>query len=278
MKFYREQLANLEAEMQELEYQPLLIFSKAEKAIETCRELLQVLRRNVLEMGFKDQEKECFFFKEIKPKVVGYMIHFINLIYIERERLYGNGKEETEFLKEQVLLLRNYFYEHREFYEYYIRERSDRDKEFFLRKTASLKLHYDSLPSMMDNHFSTTHDMLLAKIIGNLKTIDYLQKRLFLFQEKASPPIQSGKQASIKWTGSKVDLVELVYALHTSGSLNNGRADLKEIAQVFENILQIQLGDYYRTFLEIRGRKIQTTKFLDHLKSNLERRMVEADG
>src|SRR5690606_24626734 len=128
-----------------------------------------------------------------------------------------------------------------EFYEYYIRKLTDRDHEFFLRKSETLNLHYDSIPSMVDTQFSTTHDMQLAKMIGNLKTIDYLKNRLDLFQVNTNPSLKKQNQSSLKWTGNKVDLVELVYALHSSGIINYGQADLKEIAEAFETTLQTSL-------------------------------------
>jgi len=41
----------------------------------------------------------------------------------------------------------------------------------------------------------------------------------------------------LNWTGSKVALIELLYALHSEGVFNNGAADLKDLVEYFENIL-----------------------------------------
>lgn len=79
------------------------------------------------------------------------------------------------------------------------------------------------------------------------------------------------------WTGSKVALVELLYALHTEGVFNNGTSDLKDIAEYFENIFNIDLGQYHRAFLEIRMRKSDQTKFLNSLKETLIKRMEKTD-
>jgi len=65
--------------------------------------------------------------------------------------------------------------------------------------------------------------------------------------------------------------------LHTAGVFNRGAADLKQIVAVFEQSFQIKLGDVYRSFLEIRSRKMDATKFLSSLKHLLQRRMYEAD-
>jgi hypothetical protein len=79
------------------------------------------------------------------------------------------------------------------------------------------------------------------------------------------------------WTGSKVSLTEIMYAFHTKGVFNNGAAELKEIASYFEEIFHIDLGQYRRTFLEIRNRKSDKTKFIKALDEELLKRMEETD-
>ena len=68
-----------------------------------------------------------------------------------------------------------------------------------------------------------------------------------------------------------------MYAFHTKGVFNNGAADLKEIASYFEDIFQIDLGQYRRTFLEIRARKTERTKFINALEVTLKKRMDDSD-
>lgn len=79
------------------------------------------------------------------------------------------------------------------------------------------------------------------------------------------------------WTGSKVALIELVYALHSEGVFNNGASDLKDIVEYFETVFNIDLGQYRRVFLEIRARKSDRTKFLNTLNQVLIKRMDNTD-
>ena len=65
--------------------------------------------------------------------------------------------------------------------------------------------------------------------------------------------------------------------MHSEKVLNNGTSDIKETAEYFEKIFNIDLGDYYRTFLEIRMRKTNKTKFLNSLTDSLIKKMEEAD-
>jgi len=59
---------------------------------------------------------------------------------------------------------------------------------------------------------------------------------------------------------------------------SDGTAGIKEMASACEEIFDLNLGNVYRTFLEIRERKIDQTKFIDRLKTTLLRRMEETDG
>ena len=80
-----------------------------------------------------------------------------------------------------------------------------------------------------------------------------------------------------KWTGSKIALIELIYALHAEGVFNNGMTDLKETAKFFEETFDVDLGQFHRTFFEMRARKSERTKFLNSLRDGLIRRMDEVD-
>ncbi len=83
--------------------------------------------------------------------------------------------------------------------------------------------------------------------------------------------------SNLSWTSSKTDLIELIYALQSNGSVNSGTAEIKEMASGCEQIFNLDLGNYYHTFEEIRSRKSNRTKFLDHLKESLEKRIIDSD-
>ena len=78
-------------------------------------------------------------------------------------------------------------------------------------------------------------------------------------------------------TGSKVALIELLYALQRIGSCNYGKLDLKQLANHFENTFNVELGNSCRVFQEMRIRKTNRTTFLDQLKDRLIRRMDESE-
>lgn len=81
----------------------------------------------------------------------------------------------------------------------------------------------------------------------------------------------------LSWTISKTALTELIYALYSKSVFNNGNADIKQIAQSFEAFFNIDLGDFYHTYLELKNRKINRTKFIDSLREGLIQKMEEED-
>ena len=55
------------------------------------------------------------------------------------------------------------------------------------------------------------------------------------------------------------------------------QSNLKEIAFCCETLFDIEIGDFYRIFLEIRNRKKSRTQFLDKLKEKITQMMDELD-
>ena len=130
----------------------------------------------------------------------------------------------------------------------------------------------------MDKDFSTSHDYKVAKILANDLIQLYLENQLIMIDNKdVSEKSQRKPNIKLMWTGSKVALTELLYALHSEGVFNNGAADLKDIAEYFEHVFEIELGQYRRAFLEIRARKSENTKFITSLNEALLKRMESSD-
>lgn len=152
------------------------------------------------------------------------------------------------------------------------------DYKYFLRGKFDVKLALSSYYFETDTNFSTSHDYKVAKILANDLIQLYLENKLIMIENKGTNE-KSQRQPNIKmmWTGSKVALTELLFALHTEGAFNNGAADLKDIAEYFEHIFEIDLGQYRRTFLEIKARKNDRTKFITTLNEKLLTRMNNSD-
>jgi hypothetical protein len=233
----------------------------------------------VIEQGFKNLKAEIYFFKHIKPLVFSKLIYYVKLINIESKRPRSRSKSQINYLNNHIDKLQMYFNDNLEFYHYYRRGATFLDEQYFVRGKADLRLHPDSFHFFTDEQFSTSQDSTVATIMAYDMLIVYLQQEIEKLENKPETVISKSmyKQSKLFWTGSKTDLIELIYALHSSGVVNSGTVDIKELASVCEQLFNIELGNYYHTFIEIRSRKCNNTKFLDKMKESLLKRISELD-
>ncbi len=241
--------------------------------------LLKEIRKKIADSKFKSESDEICFFKHTKPKIYSRLIYYAKLFNIERKRPRGKSKSQINYFNCHINKLQIFFNDNLNFYHYYRRGAIQFDELYFLRDKSDIRLCPDDFHFLTDEDFSTSHDSTVATILAYDLLIIYLKREIDKLENDTKhvnlQVLQ--KQSKITWTAHKTDLIELIYALHSTDVINNGTVDIKDIARVIERIFKIDLGDYYRAFLGIRMRKKRRTKFLDELKENLERRMDEID-
>lgn len=252
--------------------------NRCEKAIEIIIVSIQKLKILFLKEKFKNQDQDIDFFKNIKPKFTSKFIYY-NIIYkIETKKPYSGERIVKKYLNNELQKLKTYFDNNLDFYKYYRTGNNYLDFKYFVRGKFDIKLTIDSFFFEVDHNFSTSHDFKVAKILAHDLVQVYLENKLIEINNKSvKEKSQHNHNAKLTWTAPKVALIELLYALQSEKVFNNGSTDLKEIAEYLENIFNVDLGQYRRTFLEIRVRKTERTKFLNTLKETLEKRMNNSD-
>lgn len=251
---------------------------KCEQAITLILKSINELKKATTKTNFKTQSEEVQFFKEIKPQFTSKLIYFNRVYKIEMKKPNGGNRILKKYYNNELLKLKAFFDNELEFYQYYRSGSTYLDYKYFLRGKFDIKLALDSYYFETDSSFATSHDFKVATILANDLIQLYIENQLLMLDNQENTE-KSQRKPNVKmtWTGSKVALVELMYALHTEGVFNNGAADLKEIAEYFEHIFEIDLGQYRRVFLEIRARKNDRTKFLTTLNESLQKRMENSD-
>ena len=78
-----------------------------------------------------------------------------------------------------------------------------------------------------------------------------------------------------KWTDDKLNLIELIYAIYKTRSINHGKITLKEMQECFESLFQVKLGNISNRINEIDNRKGQNKLYLDILITNLNNFLEE---
>lgn len=279
MKLFAESL------MSELEHQLKLIrletenpVQLAEQAIKSSVAALEKLKTFLIKYKKLNKTEEIEFFRDIKPKFTAKLIYYNEIYTIQTNKPFGSQKTIRKYYKAELLKLKVFFMQNQEFYRYYRTANNYLDNKYFVRAKYDLKLMVDSYYFQADHRFTTSHDYKVASILANDEIKVFLEEQI---QKSGSKTIKTQSSSPLskgpKWTGSKVELIELIYALHTEGVFNNGLSGLKEITTFFESAFSIDLGQFNRVFLEIRNRKCDRTKFLNMLINKLVKRMDEAD-
>ena len=174
--------------------------------------------------------------------------------------------------------LEKYFTENLEFYQYIRNNMMYLDDKYFVRGKLDIRLYVDTFIYDADPDFSTSHDYKVSKILANDLLSIYLKSEISFLERKEYSSnktfiISKGKYT---WTDSKTALTEFIYAIHSVKCINHGNIEIKEIANFMESLFKMDLGDFYRDYLQIKNRQ-NPTKFLDSLKASLIKRIDEQD-
>lgn len=268
-KYYKETIHKLESDIVMLELETDYCLQKIENVIAIIIKCLFEVKLHVLEKGFKNREDEIHFFKYQKPYIVAKLIYY-NAIYKIETKKPNDTKALKKYLNKELKKLKRYFDNNLEFYKYYRTNNTFMDEKLFLRGKYDIKLALDTIYFETDHRFSTSHDYKAAKIIANDLIQVYIEDQL-----SNQNQYRSIYRSSLNWVESKTALTELIYALHSQGAFGN--ADIIVIAKTFENTFNVSLGDFYHTFMELKSRKINRTKFIDSLRDALSRKMDDED-
>lgn len=250
-----------------------------ETSLTYINEAIQELKEMVIHHTFRDEQEEINFFKHIKPKFTSLLIFHARLALIEIKRPAGSLKDIRRHYERELLLIRIFHDHHVQLYQYLRAEATFLDAKLFVRGSCDLPYHYATTAVDSDTRFTTYYDYVIARIQANEQLRAYLTRALQELETGNLPADAPEERKDLRWTGSKVHLIELAYGLYESGHINNGTAGVLEIASRLEALFQVSLGNVYRTFQEIRQRKKDSrTKFLDLMRQKLEARMDELDA
>jgi len=233
---------------------------------------------NQLEQDFKittdlEDAEEIYFFKHIKPVALAYHLFYRYIIQLEHEKPVNTLKTQRQYFKELLDAQYQFKLRHKAFAYYLKTKQTHLDPVYFLRR-KSLAFDPDDLSAHLNRNYNTARDYLTAKLHSTDLISDYLCARLDkVFHTSTS----YSDSPHLDWSGSRTDLIELIYALYHSKVIHKGKADIIEIARALGSFFKIDTGDVYKTFAEIKSRKKSRTKFLDELATNLQLAMDRED-
>ncbi len=238
--------------------------SLSARRLSVITEIVDELREFVYGYKFVSGDEEIKFFKEIKPVFASQYLFQKDVYSISLVDSFMNSKEKRRYYNSILSDLLDYAKRHRDFYLYCMTGEKSKDELYFKRAKKSTD-------PMKDRLFTTDRDGDLAAILSHLLIKDYLHDLIANLKGSHSP------KSNLTWTGKKLELVELVFALHATGSVNDNDVGVKQIAQAFEKLFNVNLGNYHDYFQVIRNRKKTKLVFIEAMKSKLQLRFDEMD-
>lgn len=275
---FKKLIIGLDEQLDQIEKQNMEITQKTKLSITSCEKVLNKMNDFVTSNNFKDKQSEIEFFKEIKVIPLSKLIFYSEILAFEIQYPKANKVEQIKYIEKKIKKINKFYDYNIDFVQYVREDKAHFDASYYTRRNYSafnftnLKLYYRT------PEFSTSHDILLGKLKGYDFLIIYLQNKLTNLQNpKHQNPDESSLKSNLHWTSSKVDLTELIYAVHSSGVINKGSVKIKDLACAFEQIFNIDIGNYYHIFTEIRARKPKVIKFIERLNNSLIKFIQKSD-
>jgi len=244
-------------------------------ALQEIQKVLTELREKVLSRPFPSKQIEVAFFKTIKPKFYALRIYQLELYGLDMNKPGGLKDALLAYYREELRQVQRFFNQHAFLYHYFKSDFTEMDHLYFLR---GVEVPVVLVPEMPDlgPEYSTVMDYLFSKFMAYellqveiIKRIGGLDGTLIVTEK---PPVKP--MPALKWTGSHVNLVELIYGLYYTLQFNNGDADVTQITALMEAMFSVKLRDAHHSFVEIRRRKVDSpARFLEQMAAAIRQRV-----
>lgn len=245
------------------------IIKKSFEASSVLAEAFNQLRDFITNYSFKSMAEEIDFFKNIKPRIFHKLLYFRKIYNIEMNRPLGIDAQRS-YLIDEMNAISRYNEKRSDFIRYYRSNLTSQDELYYLRGRTDLTLYLESSYYERDPMFSTNCDFKLARVMAHEKLIEYITEELKFLDIKQSNELNP--YVRLTWNGSKTELTELIFALHSEQSFGN--IPLTQLYNYIQMVFNIELDkNFSRTFSDMRIRNSQTP-FLDRLKSALLHKMA----
>ncbi len=264
---YTHLLETLESGLHKIENSTTTTYEKCANKIDLCQQLVRHLRDKYMADIPEDQSDQIQFFKKIKPVFFSELKYQIKKFDYLRQIPRGSTKTKKQHIIVWMNSTSRSLLKYCDFNTYIQSGSTQLDTVYFTHQTFDPKIHA-GLKYPLDIEFSSPGDLTLSSIKANERFSEFLMREHFMLKNPRLDPSWEN-QISLKWNRSKTELVELIYALHSSQSVNGS---LKDIIHVLEQTFNIDIGNTYRIFADIKLKKNPTT-LLDDLKTSIKEKI-----
>lgn len=277
---YTKLLKNFEKDIKYLESYEGTIVQNASNGLNACKSALTSMKTEVRICGFNNEKEEILFFKKIKKIPLMYHFFYSAVIRVEIRMPKSTTANKINYLNRALIKVDKRLSRFAHLIKYKHEDECALDEQYFTRK-------YQNYPIILDNKlavkyedpiFNTACDTIWAEMHFLEMFSDYIKRKIVEIEKGEIGEESMIKKNRLKWTRSKTALVEMIYGIHCSGAINNGDVEIKRVVTQFEKYFNVDLGDYYGAYIQLKSRKINRTKFIDEIRSNLIRKMEEQEG
>jgi hypothetical protein len=247
-----------------------------EKKIDLINAAIDDLKQHTTSTPFVDNLEEIEFMKNLLPAFLALLVYYSEQADLESTQLIASQKLRLELIARKLDKIDFFFMENAEFIRYYHSGNRELDHYYFLRANATKHYRRGLQSKFADLSFYPNYSYKVAELIAYSRLEGEIQQLKANKWEKM--PGSSGTSSTkLEWTDSKTGLVELIYSLKEQGAFNNGKVDLKTIADHFERSFSVSLGNTSAVFQRILYRKTGRTQYIDQLKGKLIERIDEIE-
>tara|TARA_R110002124_G_scaffold274118_2_gene443852 strand:- start:274 stop:1113 length:840 start_codon:yes stop_codon:yes gene_type:complete len=233
------------------------------------KELFKWLKKYV----FESVEDEIHFFKELKFKITSKYIFYKKILEIEFNSPTNNKKLKIRYYEEVLNTCYQFSNKDKEFYKYFRSGSSYNDHLYFIRNSNKQIINSNIISINFDVKLCTSHDLKVASIIANDILEIYLEEKIDEINNSYNTKLLDTK-SKLTWTGTNIEMVELIYSLYYQKTFNGGKAEIKEIAEEFSRAFNIKLDNsIYRCFIDIKNRPEMKGRFLHGMSENLNNKI-----
>jgi hypothetical protein len=247
-------------------------FYQPDRRIELITSKIDALKKELRSYAFTSEEEEILFFKTRFPPLLTLYIYYNEKSAFEVSEMIGTRKSKEQFRKRLLNKIEDFSTAHDGFYEYCCSRKTESDHCYFLRSSLLAGEPMLLLGTPTDPKCFPLFTIILASLAAYKRLEDEI------FSDPSESQIAGADTVTardLRWTASGTDLIELGYALYESGSINNGKAHVKDILTDLGKTFNVNPGHYSRVFQELKLRKKEPTVFLNRLTNSLKRRLED---
>lgn len=243
------------------------------KAISFCQARLVHLKKDFLSDAKRSPEVDIHFFKTTKQLPQTQLFYYWALREYQASYPVSGKDIQKKYIKAKRKEAIAFSEKHLIFQKYLRLGESHFDHLYFTRNNSPNANKAQSIGSILESDFYTSHDILLSQILANNQLLHFYSSEL-----KNLKNIKSNEVESLKWNGSKVAFTELVYGLYHTGVFGQKKVPVKVIAKVLANCFQLPSFDIYDSYGDIKRRKKEPSAFLNQMLLSFNQALENANN